>query len=369
MKRSTDLVARSRQPDYKRIFEGLRAQIVGGKLQPGTQLPSTRELAETWQSNFLTVHTALTALTREGWLDRRHGSGTYIADPRFRFRCAGIYHGADITFNPEQGYTRSLHFSLISQLEKMKKDTQVFIDSRPSEKQLKILPTLAEAIRHERIQCLIAPELNSKNVHFLARLPIPVATMRNDLTPAWIDFDMKALFRESIRRLAAQGCRSIGLISSMSLPPPGTPGTPDDFYTWFEEAMREEGLALNRRWERVPPKPIFSDFEKHGYVDFKKLWKEKSKPDGLVVFPDLVVRGVILAVLESGIHAVTRQMKFVFHRNAHLPILCPLAVTWATTNEDEIARSLIDLIQSQFHRKEVSPLLLRHSFEQTAGAE
>jgi hypothetical protein len=30
---------------------------------------------------------------------------------------------------------------------------------------------------------------------------------------------------------------------------------------------------------------------------------------------------------------------------------------------------LIDLIQSQFHREEVSPLFLRHSFEQTTGAE
>src|SRR5882757_2716747 len=89
-----DLAARRRQPDYKRIFVGLRAQIVGGKLQPGTQLPSTRDLAKTWQSNFLTVHTALSALTREGWLDRRHGSGTYIADPRFRLSCAGIYHGS-----------------------------------------------------------------------------------------------------------------------------------------------------------------------------------------------------------------------------------------------------------------------------------
>jgi DNA-binding transcriptional regulator YhcF (GntR family) len=367
VKHSTDLVARSRQPDYKRIFEGLRAQIVDGKLRPGTQLPSTRELAKTWRSNFLTIHTALTALAREGWLDRRHGSGTYIADPRFRLRCAGIYHGADITADPEQAYTRSLHFSLISQLEKMGKDTQVFIDSRPAKKQTKILPTLAEAIRHERIQCVIAPGLNGHNVNFLARLPIPVATMRNDLTPAWLDFDMKALFRESVRRLAAQGCRSIGLISGMSHPPPGKPGTPDNFYMWFEEALQEEGLALNRRWERAPQKPVFSGFEKHGYLDFKNFWKEKSKPDGLIVFPDLVVRGVILAALEIGIHAVSRKMKFVFHRNAHLPILCPLAVTWATTNEDEMARGMIDLIQTQLRREEVAPLLMHHSFEESTG--
>ena len=361
-------MARARQPDYQRIFEGLRTQIVGGKLQPGTQLPSTRELAKSWQSNFLTVHTALTALTREGWLDRRHGSGTYIADPRFRLRCAGIYHAGDISFNPELAYMRSLHFSLISQLEKMKKDTQVFIDSRPVKKQDKILPTLAEAIRHDRIQCLIAPQLNAHNVKFIARLPIPAALVQNDQTRAWVDFDMRALFRESVRRLAGQGCRTIGLISSMSRPAPGAPDTPDNFYTWFEEALREEGLPVNRRWERIPPQPIFSDFEKHGYLDFKKLWKERSKPDGLVVFPDLVARGVILAALEIGIREVSRKMKFVFHRNAHLPILCPLAVTWATTNEDEMAKGLIDLVQTQFRREQAAPLLLKHSFEETAGA-
>ncbi len=337
---------------------------MGGKLQPGTQLPSTRELAKTWKSNFLTVHTALSALTREGWLDRRHGSGTYIADPRFRLSCAGIYHGSDITSNPEESYIRSLHFSLISQLERMQKDTQVFIDSRPQQKQGKILPALADAIRHQRIQCLIAPALNGANLGFVARLPIPTATIRNEKTSAWVDVDMKFMFRESVRRLAAQGCRSIGVISGMHRP---EPGVPEHFYSLFEEALREEGLPLHPKWERSPPEPVFSGFEKHGYTDFKKFWKEKSKPDGLIVFPDLVVRGVILAALELGFHDVSRKIKFVFHRNAHVPILSPLAATWATTNEDEVARSLISLVQMQFRRQDAASILIRHTFEELPG--
>ena len=55
----------------------------------------------------------------------------------------------------------------------MHKDTQVFIDSRPDGKQAKILPALADAIRQQRIQCLIAPALKGENIGFLARLPHP----------------------------------------------------------------------------------------------------------------------------------------------------------------------------------------------------
>jgi DNA-binding LacI/PurR family transcriptional regulator len=359
-----DLVARTKQPDYKRILEGLRREIASGKLKPGTQLPSTRQLAARWKSNFLTVHTALTALTKEGWLDRRPSSGTFIADPKFRFSCAGIYFHEDASFNPEKAYFRSLHFSLIREFEKLKKDTLNFVDSRPESEQAKILPSLADAIRNQRIQCLIALTLNAHNTAFLGRLPIPTAMARNHLTRTWVDFDMRAMFRESVRRLKNQGCKSIGLMTGF---PYGKESKEERlFYGLFEQALEEERIAPHGQWIRAPQQPVFAEFERHGYTDFKALWSESNQPDGLIVFPDLVARGVILAILEIGTRAVTERMKFVFHRNAHLPILCPLPATWATTNETLVARSYVDLIQKQFRREDIAPILIKHTFEENA---
>jgi DNA-binding transcriptional regulator YhcF (GntR family)/DNA-binding LacI/PurR family transcriptional regulator len=355
-KSSHALVAKSQQPAYRRIFEGLRVQIVNGKMAPGTQLPSTRDLATTWKSNPFTIHTALAALTKEGWLDRRHGSGTFIADPKSRFHCVGIYHSVD--FTGQTAYTRSLHFSLIQGFEKLKKNTQVFMDPRPDHEQKKLLPALADAILQRRIQCLVAPVLNAFNQKSLLSLAMPTAFACHIASPRRAELDQASMARESLRRLKTQGCRSVGLISNVSH---GSDSSPD-FYDHWRHAAREEGLLLREEWISRP-RGLISDLELYGYEQFKSLWKMRRKPDSLVVFPDTAVRGVIVALLDIGRPAVTKQMKFVFHRNAHIPLLCPLPVTWMIADEEAVAQALIELIQKQFRREKVSPVLIPLSFK------
>jgi len=50
-------------------------------LDAGTRIPSERELAAEWGVARMTARKAIETLTAEGWLDRRHGSGTYVAHP------------------------------------------------------------------------------------------------------------------------------------------------------------------------------------------------------------------------------------------------------------------------------------------------
>jgi DNA-binding LacI/PurR family transcriptional regulator len=88
----------------------------------------------------------------------------------------------------------------------------------------------------------------------------------------------------------------------------------------------------------------------------------------LVVFPDTTARGVITAALEVGIRVVPRKMKFVFHRNVHVRVLCPFPVTWAVSDEDEGARELISLIQKQFKGEEISPLIIPYKFRVSGPA-
>jgi DNA-binding transcriptional regulator YhcF (GntR family) len=355
LKPSPKLIAHNEQPAQRRIFEGLRSEIMKGKLTPGTQLPSTLALAATWQSNAFTVHTALSALAREGWVDRRPGSGTYIADPKNRFSCAGIYHDSDIASNEQRAFIRSVHFSLLKEFERLRKDTQVFIDSRPVNQQETLLPALAEAIRLRRIQCLVAPMLNSFNERSLTRLTIPcvfeVAQAPNHRS---VSYDMKAMLRESVKRLAAQGCRSIGMISNLQ-----------SYYPVFKEAVLSHGLILHEQTRKMPDHFIaVPEFESYGYQQFKKLWDFPDKPDGLFVFPDMMVHGVILAILQTGMLAVTQRMKFIFHRNAHTRVSCPFPVTWATADEGVLAAEMIHLIQRQFRREQTTSVFVPLTFQE-----
>src|SRR5688500_1801023 len=57
----------------------IRALIAAGKLPPGEQLPSVRELAEVAGINANTARAVYGRLEAEGLLASRHGSGTFVA--------------------------------------------------------------------------------------------------------------------------------------------------------------------------------------------------------------------------------------------------------------------------------------------------
>lgn len=66
-------------PAYLRIVSQLRHQIAQGTLQPGDRVPSTRDLARTWNVAMATAAHALQTLTREGVLRAVPRSGTVVA--------------------------------------------------------------------------------------------------------------------------------------------------------------------------------------------------------------------------------------------------------------------------------------------------
>jgi GntR family transcriptional regulator/MocR family aminotransferase len=70
---------RSEAPLYQRIADSIRADVLGGRLRRGERVPSTRALAKELQVNRNTVAQAYDQLVSEGFLEGRHGSGTYVA--------------------------------------------------------------------------------------------------------------------------------------------------------------------------------------------------------------------------------------------------------------------------------------------------
>jgi DNA-binding transcriptional regulator YhcF (GntR family) len=64
----------------ERVRHELLTALHFGKLKPGERAPSVRRLADLTGMNRKTVHRAYRRLAREGLLDLRPGSGTYIAE-------------------------------------------------------------------------------------------------------------------------------------------------------------------------------------------------------------------------------------------------------------------------------------------------
>jgi GntR family transcriptional regulator / MocR family aminotransferase len=68
----------SGRPFYKQIYDGCRAAILSGRLQPGQRLPSTRALAVELKISRLPVINAYEQLLHEGYIEGKVGAGTYV---------------------------------------------------------------------------------------------------------------------------------------------------------------------------------------------------------------------------------------------------------------------------------------------------
>ena len=71
---------RSGLPIYTQIVNQVQAQLAGGKLQPGDQLPTVRALAEELRVNFNTVARAYRILDEARIISTQQGRGTYITE-------------------------------------------------------------------------------------------------------------------------------------------------------------------------------------------------------------------------------------------------------------------------------------------------
>lgn len=83
-------ISRGSVPASAQLAEALKAQIVQQRLPHGGRLPSERELIERSGLSRVTVRAAVGLLERQGWLVRRQGLGTFVADPVKQELASGV---------------------------------------------------------------------------------------------------------------------------------------------------------------------------------------------------------------------------------------------------------------------------------------
>jgi GntR family transcriptional regulator len=75
-----DIDPRSPTPLYEQIAARVRIGVAAEELVPGEALPSVRALARTLRVNPATVVQAYRDLANDGFVDIRHGQGTFVLD-------------------------------------------------------------------------------------------------------------------------------------------------------------------------------------------------------------------------------------------------------------------------------------------------
>jgi GntR family transcriptional regulator len=75
-----DIDPRSPVPLYEQIAGRLRVAMAGSEYRAGEPLPSVRQLASKLRVNPATVVQAYRDLEREGFVEMRHGAGTFVRE-------------------------------------------------------------------------------------------------------------------------------------------------------------------------------------------------------------------------------------------------------------------------------------------------
>jgi len=71
-------------PKYYQLASILRQQIDNGEWQPRQPIPSERQLEVLYNVSRTTIREAIDYLTRQGYLYREHGRGTFVSPPKLQ---------------------------------------------------------------------------------------------------------------------------------------------------------------------------------------------------------------------------------------------------------------------------------------------
>ncbi len=339
---------RESEPYYRQIEQHMREMIGRGDVKVGQKLPPMRELAEWYGVDISTVQPAMATLARQKLIVRHPRRGTFVSEAKPTLTNVLYY---DVV-NDCHGYPHTFSLFLAREVRRLLDQRGLTIetwsDSRPHASADAPPAGLAEAIRQRRIQGIVAPTAQWNHVRWLAKLKTPCVFVTSRDVPNRVAPDSGQFAEASVRALADQGCRSIGLIT-----PTETDrmfeGKPVEagrhLFRRFIDITGDLGIAVRSDWMRTARQNLESGFEQErfGYEQFQALWRLPERPEGLVVCPDSTARGVIAAMLECGVKT-PRDIRLLLQRNVELPLLCPMEATFALLSIREYAENMIRML-------------------------
>lgn len=359
----------------RQLANELRKQIMEGDFAADRQFPSHRKIAEEVGVSASTANEALRILEREGCLERRHGSGTFVCGRAAEIKTIGIYHLARLMTLSEGRFARTLYRCLIEQTEHSGRVVSPWPDVRPQLAREQGMPwtELEEAAQTRKFEALIGLNVGRyTNASWLSRLPVPVAVFGSALR-ASVEFDMGGFAEDAVQALARAGCRSVALVAPLYCATDVQPGSNySSIFARFQAAADTAGLCVREEWvlsrERWDASRYASQ-RRCGYEAFLRLWESPERPEGVIVADDVHAEGVVTAALEWRLR-VPQELRFVFFKLAETDLVCPFSATLAEFSVTDAARALIELVERQFAGQPVESVQLacRMITAEAAGA-
>lgn len=338
---------------WRQVADQVRKKILSKQLLPGTKLPSTAQMAAQVGTDVPTLHRALAELVTEGLLTRTPRIGTHVAQWEKGLLRLGIYHARNILADRNAIPHRVIEAEVQKLASQMKISVQVWTDPRPPANQTTPLPVVEYAARERIIQGLISTCPDETHWRWFRKLPIPVSTLGASPS-AYINFDHANFFDVAFEVLRKQGCRSVAYLAPHR--------RPSRFFDNFDAACAKFGLSTRPEWQGANDGTLDSqsgNYESFAFHEFRRLWRQDVKPDGLVVYPDIFTNGVVLGILAEKVR-VPEELKVVLHRKEEINFFCPFEATLVTSRFADAARAMISQLDGVLKGREPKRVLITH---------
>lgn len=339
------------EPVCRQVENQLRERIQNGLLAAGQKLPTNHALASQIGTSVFTIQTALGRLCREGLLVRKTGVGTFVAGDSSRLVCLGIYLNNPVDL-PEMGFYQALCRRIKERLADRGVHVRYWTDERETEKRTSAPDSLRDAIERRELQGLIVPASSHIDLQWLEKLPIPVAhaTSNQDVKRRVVP-DADEMLDVSLAALRRNGCRTVGLVSSCA-------SKRVDFYGAFLDFIKKHHLRTSNAWvASAHSHEVPTSRREFGYRATLRILDAKSRPDGLLVWPDEVAQGAVTALLERRVN-IPQDLHVALHVNDILAYPCPFPATLMVTQVGLWADKLIEMIDAQLLGNTVEPEFL-----------
>ncbi|MCL5986454.1 MAG: GntR family transcriptional regulator [Actinobacteria bacterium] len=152
-------------PLYYQIEEILRKKIMLGEIKPGELIPTEKKLEEMFGVSRITIRQAISNLARDGLVEAKRASGTFVKKVRFDQPVLGITSYTDKAI--QQGYIPSskvLNFEKVKPIEEIKKELKLSDEDYVYEvKRLRLLNDEPTGVDTTYIPVKLVPKLSRED--------------------------------------------------------------------------------------------------------------------------------------------------------------------------------------------------------------
>lgn len=331
-------------PKYLILADSLRADILNGTYNKGQKLPSENELSQKLGFSRQTVRQAMDTLDKDGLLERKQGSGTYVAFKEHEKRNPTKNMGIIST------YTDSYIFpSIINGIDKVLREKGYMMQLSLTHNQVENEARALKMLLEKNVDGLIIeptksglPNLNLDLYRRIKQRNIPVVFFNAhypDLDFQYVCMNDRLAGYKAARCLIDAGHKEIaGIFKS------------DDRqgqlrYKGFMEALSEAGL------DTKPARVIWFVTEDIPYLaeDISRITRVLRNCTGLVCYNDQTAFAVMPPLIKKG-YAIPDDLSVIGIDNAEIAAFCEVPLTSLAHPMDKLgqaaAQSILKLIQN-----------------------